>query len=694
MKIMAGLSHFSIRGAVSVLAVVFCSAVSAAEETERYRELKDQGDAAYFEGRYAEAESVYLRMLAVHPNDGEVYRRLGELRMATGRLEEALESLHIARDLPPVDPRVLSMIGAVYSLRGQYGEAIAMFEEALAEHPTLVSVQIDLVRAYNSVGRLNDALTLLKQLQADAPEYRFVEYSMASIHEALGDMPKAKKLYRTAAERLPEASAVVLAWLAQAAYAVGEMEEAEQALRQAIAAGNRQPLAYLLLGQIRLNAGADREALDWFYKALAINPSSKAVKAYVVRAELAVLDRMPARARAMWWARRLNVDGDEAESRQRTALYTFFSGETTEAIAELREIITQHGERPEARLRLAFILEHSHRFEEAVALYQSLLESGAWRAFAESRLEHIQKERSDIEQVSMPWAEARKVTSERVVLYTDLKPALLSVIQEEADGLVIAVGRLLEDILGEEHHPSEKLTITISARKDELMKYREPFAYSGIHRQAVGAFLPERNEVVLHYNLDSYYLSLAHEISHFVLSAGASEEILTQFYWLDEGLAEYVEMQLDPEQFWESQGRRYVRRVQEVYGRDGTPTVERGLEQGVVVEEPSEPLGIGDIIEGSPAYTWAESDRPGTAHWLGWTVVAFLLDDQEVGGQENFRRFWSLLKQGEEGMKAVQQAYGMDADELEIAWRRFLKKLGKPFPEASSIRSPQMVEAR
>jgi predicted O-linked N-acetylglucosamine transferase (SPINDLY family) len=88
--------------------------------------------AAHRQGRLAEAERLYMQILAADPAAFAPRQMLGVLRAQQNRLPEALEMLGQALKINPRDVRALVNYGNVLNLLGRFEEAIASYDRALA----------------------------------------------------------------------------------------------------------------------------------------------------------------------------------------------------------------------------------------------------------------------------------------------------------------------------------------------------------------------------------------------------------------------------------------------------------------------------------------------------------------------------------------------------------------------------------
>ena len=97
--------------------------------------LNEQAVALHRSGRLAEAESLYLQVLAENPRDFTARHLLGVMRAQAGRMDEALADIALALEIGPDDPEALLNRANVLKVLNRPQEALAGFERALALKP-------------------------------------------------------------------------------------------------------------------------------------------------------------------------------------------------------------------------------------------------------------------------------------------------------------------------------------------------------------------------------------------------------------------------------------------------------------------------------------------------------------------------------------------------------------------------------
>ena len=188
------------------------------------------GLALYDQGRYAEAEPLYKRALAIaekalgpdHPDVASCLNNLAILYKAQGRYAEAeplyKRALAIReKALGPDHPSLaqsLNNLALLYDAQGRYVEAEPLYKRALAiwekalgpDHPDVASCLNNLALLYDAQGRYAEAEPLYnralaiweKALGPDHPDVATCLNNLASLYQDQGRYAEAEPLYKRA----------------------------------------------------------------------------------------------------------------------------------------------------------------------------------------------------------------------------------------------------------------------------------------------------------------------------------------------------------------------------------------------------------------------------------------------------------------------------------------------------------------
>src|SRR3989304_443691 len=98
-------------------------------------------NAYYKKGEYDLAEEYYRKALEISPDNGDIYNNLAWAYMATERFDEARGEIERALSIRR-DPHYLDTLANIYGRMGNYEEAVAVLQEAIA---ATESEQVDLL---------------------------------------------------------------------------------------------------------------------------------------------------------------------------------------------------------------------------------------------------------------------------------------------------------------------------------------------------------------------------------------------------------------------------------------------------------------------------------------------------------------------------------------------------------------------
>jgi len=155
------------------------------------------------QGRLAEAEQSYLRVLAIEPQQFDALQLLGAIKIQQGRHAEGADLIERALRINPNSPRALLNLGFALLRLDRSDEAAASFDRALALNPGYVQALYGRGAALAKLSRPQDALIDLDRVLALQPadvaalvvrgqvlrELGRYEESLASYDRALGLAP-------------------------------------------------------------------------------------------------------------------------------------------------------------------------------------------------------------------------------------------------------------------------------------------------------------------------------------------------------------------------------------------------------------------------------------------------------------------------------------------------------------------------
>jgi parvulin-like peptidyl-prolyl isomerase/Tfp pilus assembly protein PilF len=261
---------------------------------------------------------LFETILGLDDSNAWVHYKYGLWLYGEGEVEDAVVQIRRAIDLDPQLTEALVLYGDILRGYHSFGTAAEYYERALALLPKSEAIQRKLAEAY--VGA-----TLWEQ---------------------------ARELYRTLLEKHPEDPAL-LAALGEVSFGAGDWDAAETFFIEAIAK-DPQTSYQLKLANLYLTANRAREAQGLYVEILESSPDE--VDAYLGLGQAYELQEMRAEA-----------------------LQAYLTGYEKAGLRSLWEelgekILALDPDRLEIRLELAESYQAQHRFEEAIAHYQAILE--------------------------------------------------------------------------------------------------------------------------------------------------------------------------------------------------------------------------------------------------------------------------------------------------------------------------------
>jgi protein O-GlcNAc transferase len=135
------------------------------------RALLDQAIAFHQTGKLADAERLYLQLMAADSRDPTAHHMLGVVRAQQGRNGEALELMGMALTLRPHAPEILSNFGNVLKAEGRLDEALVSYDKALTVKPDYAATWNKRALVLHDLGRLDEALQSADRALALQPNY-------------------------------------------------------------------------------------------------------------------------------------------------------------------------------------------------------------------------------------------------------------------------------------------------------------------------------------------------------------------------------------------------------------------------------------------------------------------------------------------------------------------------------------------
>ncbi|RMH17147.1 MAG: tetratricopeptide repeat protein [Acidobacteria bacterium] len=279
----------------AVVEAMEAEAVSSRSYTQRGLRLID-------EGRFAEAEETFRRVLEIRPGNARDHANLGGALARQGKLEEAIEHYRQALALDPDDPYAHNNLGMALAESGDLGAASRELETAIRIEAT----------------------------------YAEAHHNLGLVRARAGDLEAAIAHYRDALRLAPSAS--VHTDLGTALASRGQLAAAIDHWRRALEIDPRELSACYNLSLALSQRGDHRGAIDNLRQGLAVAPNSSRL-ASLLAWELATAPEPELRdgAEALRLARRVyEAYGDRPSSFDLLAAALAESGDLAQAASTAR----------------------------------------------------------------------------------------------------------------------------------------------------------------------------------------------------------------------------------------------------------------------------------------------------------------------------------------------------------------------
>lgn len=214
-----------------------------------------------FAWNWTDAGRYFERALVLAPGDATVHHWYAWYLISLGRLDEAVSTMAVARDLNPLSPIILTDAGYPHLFAGRPADAIRQYEAALVQDPNFVQAHLGIGRAHEVAGdyaaarrRFERAVVLSDR---STPPLTFLGRTLALQGDRRGALAVIEELrQRSRSEYVPP---LAYAWIYTA---MGEQEAALDWLERAVDKRSATTPLLLIMPELQSLAGYPRfEAL-------------------------------------------------------------------------------------------------------------------------------------------------------------------------------------------------------------------------------------------------------------------------------------------------------------------------------------------------------------------------------------------------------------------------------------------------
>ena len=162
------------------------------------------GVIAHQSGRLEEALDLIQRAIGANPNASPYYNNLGLLLNKLGRREEAVTAFRKAIQLQPEVAESHYNLGITLCELGRPSEAVEVYQTALGLHPGHFSAQLNLGVALTMAGRMDEALAHYRTVLRREPGNVSIAVNLGNLLKDLARLDEAVEIYRVALSYAPD----------------------------------------------------------------------------------------------------------------------------------------------------------------------------------------------------------------------------------------------------------------------------------------------------------------------------------------------------------------------------------------------------------------------------------------------------------------------------------------------------------
>jgi arylsulfatase A-like enzyme/Flp pilus assembly protein TadD len=251
--------------------------------------LIQQAQAYELEDNYAEAEKVYLRVLADVPDSPSGYVNLALAQARQRKFDQAIRTLNEGMARIPDSEILLVRLGHTQLVTGRSREAFETMNKVLGLNPRNVDAMTVCAGILDAEGRREEARAYYDRALAVEPESRFLRMSYAGNLASGGRLREAIEVYKKLIDDFPEEQAFCQYTGIAYSY-LGEYDQAISFLERALAI-QPTPTGYFNLALACEKSGNIPEAVTYFKLYLDNSRGESEVNIRKAKAELARLEK-------------------------------------------------------------------------------------------------------------------------------------------------------------------------------------------------------------------------------------------------------------------------------------------------------------------------------------------------------------------------------------------------------------------
>jgi tetratricopeptide (TPR) repeat protein len=221
-------------------------------------------------GNFEAAAVEYRRFLDAHPANVEARSNLGVVLMQLGRYEEAIAAYRAALSVAPSNTTVRLNLGLAFYKSELLADALEALTQVLVAQPDNLQARYLGADCQLRLGRPADAIALLAPLETSRGDDPALSYLLGMAYLSTKEIEKGQLLIDRILRHGDSAQARVMMGVAKRG--AGDLKEAADDLRQAVALDPHLPGVHSLYARALLEAGNPDLARPEFEAELSRNP--------------------------------------------------------------------------------------------------------------------------------------------------------------------------------------------------------------------------------------------------------------------------------------------------------------------------------------------------------------------------------------------------------------------------------------
>jgi predicted O-linked N-acetylglucosamine transferase (SPINDLY family) len=232
-------------------------------------------------GRISEAEGIYRQLLAIYPQNPDLWQLLGVIAHQSGRLEEALNLLQRAIEANPNAAPYYNNLGLLLNKLGRREEAVTAFRKAIQLQPEVAESHYNLGITLCELGRPSEAVEVYQTALRLHPDHSSAQLNLGVALTMAGRMDEALAHYRSVLQREPGNVSITVN-LGNLLKDLARLDEAVETYRLALRYAPDDFNALNNLGVALKDSGGIEASLDCIRRSLAVSPNRAEVHSNLI----------------------------------------------------------------------------------------------------------------------------------------------------------------------------------------------------------------------------------------------------------------------------------------------------------------------------------------------------------------------------------------------------------------------------